>query len=395
MKFKIRMTVFFMILAVLLSGCDSKSPSAPSNGKNTHKTPPLVSSDIQSSDSSDTNSEVEDNSSDSATDNSSSKIMTSAQGKNYLIIKPIENHPGVAGLDAKYQMMCMDKLGNVISAEDFLLSANNSKIKIDGSFVTIPYELRKPGKTVTIGVTLKSQPQKKGTYTFDFIKYTDTATFSDDFDTIDFDIWNVGSPSEPNAKAGVVEDGKLVFKIDKEGQEPFLLKSKFTQSYGCFSARIKMPKQGKANCAFWLKTVGNGKYIKNLAFPPSSGGEIDIIEFFPNWKNRWSATLHWNCYKPEYLSSSGDEHMPGIGITDDYHIISAVWTKTGIYWYYDSELVRSYTEPEGLAKDSDPMEINVQLVPEYNDDKTWGGTYDPNAFPYEMRTDWVRAYGIK
>ena len=187
-----------MILAVLLTGCDSKSQPTTNKENNPDQTSSVESTDTQSSDTSDTSdssdtssenegfeSVIEDNSSDLLTDNSSSKTMTSAQGKNYLIIKPIENHPGVAGLDAKYQMMCMDKLGNVISADDFVLSANNSKIKISGSSVTIPYELRKSNKPVTIGVTLKSQPQKKGTYTFDFINYTDTVTFSDDFDTID------------------------------------------------------------------------------------------------------------------------------------------------------------------------------------------------------------------
>ena len=166
----------------------------------------------------------------------------------------------------------------------------------------------------------------------------------------------------------------------------------FKQAYGCFTARIDMPKNGNGNAAFWMMTTDGDRYIKNPAMPSQSNGEIDIVEYFGTWKNRWSAALHWFAWNPNYLCSSGDDKLPAEDIQKGYHNFSAVWTDSAIYWYYDGELARVY-EGDGVAKGSAGMRLLIQLAPEYKDG--WGGTYDPTDYPYQMKTDYIKAYQFK
>ena len=39
------------------------------------------------------------------------------------------------------------------------------------------------------------------------------------------------------------------------------------------------------------------------------------------------------------------------------------------------------------------MRLLIQLAPEYKDG--WGGTYDPTDYPYQMKTDYIKAYQFK
>ena len=153
-----------------------------------------------------------------------------------------------------------------------------------------------------------------------------------------------------------------------------------------------MQKNGNGNAAFWMMTPDGDRYIKNPAMPSQSNGEIDVVEFFGTWKNRWSAALHWFAWNPNYICSSGDDKLPAEDIQKGYHNFSAVWTDSAIYWYCDGELARVY-EGDGVAKGSAGMRLLIQLAPEYKDG--WGGTYDPTDYPYQMKTDYIKAYQFK
>lgn len=85
---------------------------------------------------------------------------------------------------------------------------------------------------------------------------------------------------------------------------------------------------------------------------------------------------------------------------DGYHVYSVVWTPKAIYWYFDDQVISSYTG-EGVAEGSGPMNLLLQLNPEYpekdengNTKPGWGGIYDGTGFPYEMKTDWVKAWAL-
>ena len=338
---------------------------------------------------------------------SAPKQMTAEQGQNYLLLAPKVNHPGVAEMDAEYEFVCTDKLENNILPVDFELKANISAVKIDGCKVTVPWAIRKSGQQVTITASLKKEPLKKGSYTFTFRQYTAAPTFFDDFNgaALNTDVWEpVEHEIGPEGQKvtikdlmGEVKDGSLVFTVENAqkmpaGQRFEIYTKNFKQAYGCFTARIDMPNSGNGNAAFWMMTFDGDRYIKNPAMPSVSGGEIDVVEYFGTWgNNRWSTALHWNAWHPSYLSSAGNDNLPGPNIQNGYHTFSVVWTDSAMYWYYDGTLARVYTG-SGVAKGSGGMRMLLQLAPEYKDG--WGGKYDPTDYPYTMKTDYVKAYAF-
>lgn len=320
----------------------------------------------------------------------SSKEMSTAQGNGYLILSPLTDHPGVAEMDAEYTFSCSDKLGNIINADDFELSCEDKSVKINGNTVTIPWKTRSEKNSVTVTARIKDKPIRTGSYTFEFWKYTADPTFFDDFNSFDSKIWERADETD---RIGTVENGNLVFTVLGENEERYeIITTEFKQAYGCFSARIDMPDNGNANAAFWMMTTDGDRYIKNPAMPSQSNGEIDVVEYFATWGDRWSAALHWFAWNPNYINSWGDEYQPGAGIRDGYHIFSVVWTTEGLYWYYDGKLSIAYTG-DGVAPDSGPMALLLQLKPYYSDG--WGGAYDPTDYPYTMKTDWVRVFAFE
>ena len=65
-----------------------------------------------------------------------------------------------------------------------------------------------------------------------------------------------------------------------------------------------------------------------------------------------------------------------------------------MYWYVDGNLTVAYTGEGAQSENSDPMSIRLQLGVSGEDGSAWGGNYVPDAFPDEMRTDWVKSYAI-
>lgn len=407
-----------LLLCILLTagmiGCNDKpepSKKSPSGGTSSVDTPSGddTSSDDGTSSDNEINSTVQNNSTVSSSGGNgtvkpASKTMTAAQGKDYLLISPLVNHPGVAEMDAVYEMSCTDKLGNIVAVNDLTYTVNSSDVKVNDNRITVPWKVRSSGKPLTVTASVDGTV-KTGSYTFNFRQYTANPTFVENFDVYDKNIWepatkdtyvNDNGETVFADRTGYIDNGKLVFNVKdeadaKKGRYEIVTKD-FNQAYGSFSARIDMPEQGNANAAFWMMTTNNRRYLKNPAMPSVSNGEIDVVEYFPTWGERLSAALHWYAWHPSYLQSSGDDKIPAANIKKGYHIFSCVWTEEAIHWYYDGALVRTLTG-DGIAPESEGMNLLLQLAPEPKDG--WGGKYDPKQYPYTMYTDWVRVYAFK
>ena len=299
-----------------------------------------------------------------------------------LYVTPVCDHPGVVEMDAEYSMLCIGK--DYLSDGDFTLSCSNSLVTVKGSEITVPYAVRASGEPLVVTAVSRESPAQSGTYTFRFTEFSADTTYSKNFNDL------TGWRTDGDVQTGTLENGELVFRIDREGQQKYCVYSDFTQSYGCFSACIKMPQIGTANAAFFL--IGNN-YIENPVNSGSSYGEIDIVEYFPTWGENWAGTVHWYLWNESLYCSSGNEGLYGSDIKNGYHTFSAVWTENAIYWYYDNQLCRVYNGP-GVAPGSGPMKLLLQLNPEYTSDG-WGGAYDSTAYPYEMRIDWVDVWALK
>ena len=162
---------------------------------------------------------------------------------------------------------------------------------------------------------------------------------------------------------------------------------KFSQKYGRFEARIKIPQGQGIWPAFWM--MGDDRH--KLDWPKC--GEIDIMENI----GKEPAQVHGTIHGPGY---SGDK---GIGspfslpdnarFADDFHIYAVEWEPKAIRFYVDDHLYATRT-PAELPKGTKwvynhPffMLLNVAVG------GSWPGNPDATIqFPQTMLVDYVRVY---
>jgi beta-glucanase (GH16 family) len=166
-----------------------------------------------------------------------------------------------------------------------------------------------------------------------------------------------------------------------------ITKNKFSQAYGRFEARIKIPYGQGLWSAFWML----GDNIDTAKWP--SCGEIDIMENI----GREPSVIHGTIHGPGYSGAAGIGAaytlFNGARFTDDYHIFALEWEPNLIRWYVDGNLYQTRT-PADLPSGSrwvfdHPFFIILNLAVGGN----WPG--DPGSttiFPQEMLIDYVRVY---
>lgn len=317
--------------------------------------------------------------------------------ENYYIFEPKVEHPGVVDMDAHYVMVAKDKRNRELDFEDIVLKCDNKDVKINGNILTVPYSVRSSGEKLEVSMYDKEHPNRTGEFTFNFdVQFTDKPTFSDDFDTLNPNIWaDDFYENRVKLKELHCENGELVMyanaDMDENGVE-LSTSGTFNQAYGSFSARIKMPKSGLSNVAFWLCTEAGVTYLKNIQRPSESGGEIDVVEYFPTWgPNKTSCSVHWNGWST-YHSQATEEPEVEQTLSGEWHIYSCVWTSSAVYFYLDDQHISTYTG-DGVGPNAGPMQILIQHSNPKKDDE-WGGKYNPDELPNESRWDYVKAYGL-
>ena len=307
-----------------------------------------------------------------------------------LKVSLVTEHPGVVDMDAYYELTVQDKIGNAISANDVTVTTNNSSVSVNGYNLTVPYSVRSEDKKLTVTVTSKTDNTVFGRYDFEFVKFTAEPTLREDFDTFNTDLWSVYA----DAGKAEIKNGKMVYTSQVGQTVGYTTKNVFEQAYGSFSASIKMPEKALANGAFWLYSNTGKTYKRNPLNPSQSGGEIDIVEYFPTWSNGnlWSSTVHWYGSSGTHRYSGIDSYNAGVDLGNDYHIYSAVWMKDAIYSYLDGVLYRIY-DGEGVSDHSDGMQIILSLHG-CSEDSSWGGKFNAADYPDTMSTDWIKVYGL-
>ncbi len=331
-----------------------------------------------------------------------------------------KDHPGVVGMDAEYTLVVNGNPSiSIVNANDFSVAPT-----LSGNTLTVPYAVRNSETKLKLNVGGEI-------FWIDFPKFTDNATFSDDFDTLDESKW---SAYQSDAIQNVeIENGALVMKTDADNAASSLSTSgKFSQSYGSFSARIKVPAAGNGCAAFWLYSIPNKSgiissdgstipvepYVPNLENVDwNSAGEIDVIERSAKWADsEYATSLHWNGHTDgDSTSKASAQEKWGINIADgNYHTFTTVWTETSITWYVDGNLLFQYTpggtmNPEdcaelrddgmGVGPDSGEMMLILQnAVNREGTSSSWTGAYDASDFANGqgyMYVDSVSVYGLQ
>jgi beta-glucanase (GH16 family) len=197
------------------------------------------------------------------------------------------------------------------------------------------------------------------------------------------------------------QDGSLVIKVREEKYSGpdgvtrnytsarLKTQGKFSQTYGRFEARIKIPRGQGIWPAFWML----GSDVEKQGWPAC--GEIDIMENI----GKEPALVHGTIHGPGYSGTGGIGSpfaLPGDPLFgDDFHVYAVEWEPAAIRFYVDSHLYATRT-PSGLPKGTSwvydhPFFLLLNVAVGGN----WPGSPDvTSVFPQTMLVDYVRVYKL-
>jgi beta-glucanase (GH16 family) len=196
-----------------------------------------------------------------------------------------------------------------------------------------------------------------------------------------------------------VQDGNLVIQAQREkytGKDGVTwdytsarLKTlgKFSQAYGRFEARLKIPYGQGLWPAFWMM----GDDIDKVGWPDC--GEIDIMENI----GKEPSIVHGTIHGPGYSGSDGIGDLytlsGGKRFADDFHVFAVEWESNAIRFYVDDHLYQTRTRadlPQGKKWVFDHPFFLLMNVAVGGD---WPGSPDESTvFPQTMLVDYVRVY---
>ncbi|WP_062349726.1 glycoside hydrolase family 16 protein [Herbidospora yilanensis] len=157
-----------------------------------------------------------------------------------------------------------------------------------------------------------------------------------------------------------------------------LTADKFSQAYGRFEARIKIPRGQGIWPAFWM--LGGGTW--------PNGGEIDIMENVGNQPNTVYGTVHG----PGYFGGTavGGNRSIGAPLADAFHTYRVDWSPNLIIWYLDgSEYFR--VTPSSLRGNAWVFDHPFFMILNVAVGGYWPGYPDGSTqFPQTMLIDYVR-----
>jgi beta-glucanase (GH16 family) len=151
----------------------------------------------------------------------------------------------------------------------------------------------------------------------------------------------------------------------------------FSQTYGRFEARMKLPVAKGTWPAFWLMPE-NPTYGQ---WPGS--GEIDVMEYVAKPLQTVFQTIHW-AEAGAHKASSAAANLTTPA--SDWHRYAIEWEPRTVRWYVDDLLVHAYTIPSGTA----PFDQPFYLILNQAVGGDWAGAPDPASYPATVSVDWVR-----
>jgi len=159
----------------------------------------------------------------------------------------------------------------------------------------------------------------------------------------------------------------------------------FTQAYGHFEARIKIPRGQGMWPAFWML----GSDIGSVGWPNS--GEIDVMENI----GREPGAIHGTIHGPGYSGAGGlgaGYTLPGgAAFADDFHVFAVDWSPNSITWSVDGTSYETRT-PADAGGNKWVFDHPFFLILNLAVGGDWPGSPDGStSFPQTMTVDYVRA----
>jgi beta-glucanase (GH16 family) len=162
---------------------------------------------------------------------------------------------------------------------------------------------------------------------------------------------------------------------------------KFSQTYGRFEARIKVPFGQGMWPAFWML----GDDIDKAGWPAC--GEIDIMENI----GKEPSVIHGSIHGPGYIGNVGIEApftLPGgQRFADDFHVFAVEWTPDSIAFFVDQTMYVKRTRDDLRPGWKWVFDKPFFLILNLAVGGDWPGAPDSSThFPQEMLVDYVRVY---
>ncbi|MHA6529878.1 RICIN domain-containing protein [Paenibacillus sp. BAC0078] len=189
-------------------------------------------------------------------------------------------------------------------------------------------------------------------------------------------------------------NGNLIIKAIKENyggksytSARLLTSGRFSQTYGKFEARIKLPYGKGIWPAFWVL----GEDPNSTGWP--NRGEIDIMENLGHDSSTVYGTAHGTGY-----SGSGGIGKPytlpnGQQFKDAFHVFSIEWEPTQIRWYVDGNLYHTFNKSSLSSGQTWVFDHPFFIIMNLAVGGEWPGYPDASTtFPQTMMVDYVRVY---
>jgi beta-glucanase (GH16 family) len=162
----------------------------------------------------------------------------------------------------------------------------------------------------------------------------------------------------------------------------------FSQAYGRFEARIKIPAGQGMWPAFWM--LGNN--ITSVGWPTC--GEIDIMENI----GKEPGTVHGSLHGPSTVSHTSDATAPftlpaGQNFADDFHLYAVEWEPGTVRFYVDATLYATFNQAQWPAGGTWALDHPFFIILNVAVGGNWPGPPDATTvFPQQMLVDYVRVY---
>jgi len=197
-----------------------------------------------------------------------------------------------------------------------------------------------------------------------------------------------------------IEDGKLVITARQEAytgpdgtkfnytSARLRTQGLFSQAYGRFEARIKLPAGQGMWPAFWML----GENIGSVHWPKC--GEIDIMENVGKEPGINHGSLHGPSSTNPTSDLTATITLPaGQKLSDDFHVYAVEWEPAVVRFYLDSNLYATFPSAQWPAGGTWVFDHRFFLILNVAVGGAWPGSPDETTvFPQTMLVDYVRVY---
>jgi beta-glucanase (GH16 family) len=162
----------------------------------------------------------------------------------------------------------------------------------------------------------------------------------------------------------------------------------FSQAYGRFEARIKIPAGQGMWPAFWM--MGND--IVAVHWPKC--GEIDVMENIGKEPGMVHGSLHGPKTGGGTTDTTSTATLPGNqNFAADFHVYAVEWDTTEIRFYLDTNNYATVKKADWPSTGTWPFDHPFFILLNFAVGGNWPGSPDATTqFPQQMLVDYVRVY---